>query len=409
MTQTESNNDIADRVESYVGMLKKSQAIRSPEVERAFRSVPRHKLVETFFVPARLFSSTSPLDKVRNDPFNPDPEHLGIIYSHHALLTRINKDGVPSSSTSMPGLVAEMLELLRLRPGQKVLEIGAGTGYNAALMAELVGSQENIVTVDIQQDVVDQTKRLLKDAGYEYIKVLARDGFFGVADEAPFDRIIATVGLHDISPYWAEQLSEGGEMLLPLYQGGACPLFRVTKKDGRLLGRAISGSGFMPIQGKMALEKGSRSPQPANEGEPDIQRRPGWDLEHGIGGRWDLFFFVTASDRRASLLPVPGADDADSWSNWTFGLRDFDGAVVIGADELVLVGEAEALLKGLMTCATFGSRREDPRLKSSRRSSFRRSCSNPTPTRWLSSGITSGRFSESPTDLARRSRKVPER
>jgi protein-L-isoaspartate(D-aspartate) O-methyltransferase len=80
-----------------------------------------------------------------------------------------------------------MLELLDLAPGLNVLEIGAGTGYNAALMAELVGDQRLVVTLDVLQDVVEQTRRLLARAGYLQIAVLWRDGVQGAAERAPFD------------------------------------------------------------------------------------------------------------------------------------------------------------------------------------------------------------------------------
>lgn len=100
-----------------------------------------------------------------------------------------------------------MLELLDLAPGLNVLEIGAGTGYNAALMAELVGDQHLVVTLDVLEDVVEQTRRLLARAGYPEIAVLWRDGVQGAAERAPFDRIVATVGRSDLSPRWAEQLA----------------------------------------------------------------------------------------------------------------------------------------------------------------------------------------------------------
>ena len=161
--------DVRHLVERYVQALKTQGAIRSPAVERAFRTVERHRLVETFY--------TGPPDfaPIRHHPDQPLPEHLERIYADTALGTRF-VGGMPASSTSQPSLVAEMLERLELTPCMKVLEVGAGTGYNAALMAEIVGDQRLVVTVDVLDDVVAQTRRLLARAGYPGIAVLLRDG-----------------------------------------------------------------------------------------------------------------------------------------------------------------------------------------------------------------------------------------
>lgn len=340
------SDEIRERIDSYVDRLKDQGVIRSPTVEKAFRKVPRHMLVERFFVGLKEFSTQAGYREVVIDPANPTEEDLELIYSHRALVTRLDPAGRPSSSTSMPALVADMLELLRLEPGHKVMEIGAGTGYHAALISEIVNSQESVVTVDIQPDVVDQAARLLESTGYGDIKVLARDGFFGVDEEAPFDRIVATVGLFDISPHWPRQLADSGEMLLPVYQGGAAPLLRVRKEGESLFGRAVGGSGFMPIQGEMQPEVQTSTP-PHTEANLRVEQRPNWNIGTGMSERWDFWFFLTASDSRASVLPVPGQDDGDTWSNWTFGLKEGSTSVVLGQDQLFLVGEADHLLARL--------------------------------------------------------------
>lgn len=101
---------------------------------------------------------------MRHDPASPRREQLELIYSDEALVTWFI-DGMPASSTSTPSLVARMLEFLGLGEGTKVLEIGAGTGYNAALMAEITGDQDLTITVDVLDDVAEQTRRLLAGAG----------------------------------------------------------------------------------------------------------------------------------------------------------------------------------------------------------------------------------------------------
>lgn len=147
-----------------------------------------------------------------------------------------------------------MLELLELRPGMKVLEIGSGTGYNAALMAEIVGVHGLVVTVDIEDDVVSQTARLLTKAGYRQVRVLAVDGFFGVPEDSPYDRIIATVGCPDISPHWLEQLSPDGQMLIPLRHRDANPLHQLWKEGDSARGRVVGHSGFMQMEGELRVD-----------------------------------------------------------------------------------------------------------------------------------------------------------
>jgi protein-L-isoaspartate(D-aspartate) O-methyltransferase len=251
-------------IDRYADRLKAEGAIRSPAVERAFRTVPRHRQLETFFhrpLDAANFTA------VHHDPARPRPEDLKLIYSDTALGTRMVERfgaGLPASSTSQPSLVADMLELLELTPGVCVLEIGAGTGYNAALLAELVGDQGLVITVDVAEDVVAQTRRRLAGAGYPGITVLRRDGFDGVPERAPFDRIVATVGCADVSRHWAGQLAEDGRLLVPLRHAGGHPLLLLRREDGGLRGRVARWSGFMDARGQLHADRlwsrGSRNP-----------------------------------------------------------------------------------------------------------------------------------------------------
>jgi protein-L-isoaspartate(D-aspartate) O-methyltransferase len=311
-------------IERYARELTAAGAIRSPRVERAFRTVQRHQLLETFYIRA---AGAQGLSAVGHDPASPRREHLALIYSDDALVTRFTS-GMPASSTSVPSLVARMLELLGLGEGMKVLEIGAGTGYNAALMAEVAGDQELIITVDVLDDVVEQTRRLLAGAGYPRIRVLARDGFNGAPEEAPFDRIVATVGCSDLSPAWARQLADGGAMLVPLEHSGSHPLFLLRKESSGLRGRVALWTGFMPIRGPLHIEglwpRGYVQPCP---GEPvrAADPWPGFAARRPSGppgslnlaaAEIDFLFFLGLSDRRAGRLgPGPGLNNGpDGWA-----------------------------------------------------------------------------------------------
>lgn len=293
------NTDLCNQM---VSKLKQQGAIKSIEVEQAFSKVLRHKFIETFYLPTDL------QQPIINQPHNPNPEHLKLIYSNKSLITRVS-DGKASSSTSEPFLMAYMLELLALSPNLKVLEIGTGTGYNAALMSEIVGNQNQIVSVDIQEDVIAQTKRLLSNAGYPNINIVLGDGFYGVQEQAPYDRIIATVGTQDVSPHWVAQLSTSGLMILPLYHGGWNPLVKIWWQDDKLKGKVVGISGFMPFGGNEFAYNpsplGSMTSFPAIEEFEQFPLFDGLETEHTRNPlMWNAFpigfhYFMAMCDSRA--------------------------------------------------------------------------------------------------------------
>jgi protein-L-isoaspartate(D-aspartate) O-methyltransferase len=137
------------------------------------------------------------------DPQRPTKRQLERIYSDDALLSHKN----PPSSTSQPSLVVQMLEALRIRPGNRVLEIGAGTGWNAALMAHLAGPRGHVVTIEIQAHVARAARHHLKRLAIENATVVTGDGAKGYTKGAPYDRLITTVTCPEVFPSWWEQLA----------------------------------------------------------------------------------------------------------------------------------------------------------------------------------------------------------
>jgi protein-L-isoaspartate(D-aspartate) O-methyltransferase len=164
------------------------ESILTSKIEEAFRAVPRH-----------MFLPDLPLDQV---------------YRDDAIVTK--KEGASAlSSSSQPSVMVMMLKQLGLEPGHQVLEIGAGTGYNAALMAYMVGETGKITTVDIDKDTAAGARERLTEAGFGRVEVVCADGGYGHEGSAPYDRIIITAGAEEISPKWREQLKQGGRMLPP--------------------------------------------------------------------------------------------------------------------------------------------------------------------------------------------------
>jgi protein-L-isoaspartate(D-aspartate) O-methyltransferase len=207
-----------------VDLLRHHGTITSREVEQAFLALPREE-----FVPQILAESGL--------------EH---VYADDALVTR-KLDGVPVSSSSQPSIMALMLEALDLRPGLRVLEVGLGTGYNAALLRRLVGPDGAVTSVDIAPDVVTEARAALGRVGLE-VETVVGDGAEGFPASAPYDRIIATASTAHVPPAWWEQLAPDGIVVVPLRFGGMQTVaVLVRTPTGFRTTRTISG-GFMAMR-----------------------------------------------------------------------------------------------------------------------------------------------------------------
>ncbi|TDC02235.1 methyltransferase, FxLD system [Micromonospora fluostatini] len=197
-------------------------SITAPEVAAAFRAVPRH-----------LFAPEVPLEQA---------------YANDVVRTKHDERGVTISSVSAPWLQAVMLEQARITPGMRCLEIGSG-GYNAALMAELVGPGGEVTTVDIDADVTDRARRFLDTAGYGRVNVVLADADGGVPQHAPYDRIIVTVGVWDVPPAWWDQLSDDGRIVVPLRMRGLSRSLALVREGDHLVSVDHEMAGFVAVQG----------------------------------------------------------------------------------------------------------------------------------------------------------------
>lgn len=163
------------------------------------------------------------LSSLVQDAFATVPRHVFVpeigpaaAYRDEALVIKCGPDGLPVSSSSQPAMMAIMLDQLDLRQGHRVLEIGTGSGYNAAVMSAVVGPDGEVVTIDIDPELVARAKASLLAAGAERVTVRCADGGYGDPAGAPFDRVIVTAGAWDIAPAWLDQLAPGGRLVLPL-------------------------------------------------------------------------------------------------------------------------------------------------------------------------------------------------
>jgi protein-L-isoaspartate(D-aspartate) O-methyltransferase len=171
------------------------------------------------------------------------------LYRNVVIATRWDRQGRSRSSSSEPGIMARMLEMLRIEAGQNVLEIGAATGYNAALLSELVGDDGHVTSVEVQPDLAEEARRHLLSAGYTDVEVLAADGRLGHAARAPFDRIIGTASAGEVSMAWWDHLRPDGLLVLPYRWNNAQAVFALRRTmQGFETERATIG-GFMPMHG----------------------------------------------------------------------------------------------------------------------------------------------------------------
>lgn len=201
----------------------------SPRVQAALRAVPRHR-----------FLPEAPLTTAYDDEI--------------AVATVREDSGAIVSSVSAPWLQADMAEQLRLEPGMQVLEVGSG-GYNAELLAHIVGDRGRVVTVDLDPFVVRRAKRLCAEAGSGRVTAVLGDGGQGAPGHVPpggFDAVIITHTATDIAAAWRDQLAEGGRLVVPLDVGGYTRSITLVRRGDVLHAEHWTYCGFVRDRGGAA-------------------------------------------------------------------------------------------------------------------------------------------------------------
>ena len=256
---------------ALVARLAASGALRTSRWITAFEQVRRHLFVPRFFVdPAHtvnweLVDGTAPDQRER---------WLDLVYRDNALVTQVGERGTLLSSSSQPSLMARMLEALDFAGGERVLEIGTGTGYNAALLCAGLGS-ELVTSVDIDAGLVSAAQDRLRELGYAPTLAVG-DGADGYPDGAPYDRIIATCSLPRVPAAWIGQVVPGGRILVNLYRelgGGALALLKVSGEEASGHFASFFG-GFMPTRTTTAVPMDDAfGLVAAHQGEPGERRQ----------------------------------------------------------------------------------------------------------------------------------------
>lgn len=205
-----------DRKRLVDGLVERG--LKDPAVIAAMRKVPRHR-----FVP----------DAAASMAYVDSPLAIGY-----------------GQTISAPHMVAYMSELLALRPGSKVLEIGTGSGYQAAVLAELT---DKVFSIEIVPELATISQDRLASLGYSSVRQKRADGYYGWNEEAPFDAMIVTAAADHIPPPLLQQLAPGGRMVIPVGgRGTVQTLLLVSKRmDGTIDRKAVASVLFVPMTGKV--------------------------------------------------------------------------------------------------------------------------------------------------------------
>ena len=330
--------ELARMRERLAAQVVEASRIGSERVAAALHAVPRH-----------LFLPDLP------------PEEA---YRDAAIVTKRDADGHPISSSSQPAIMAIMLDQLSLAPGQRVLEIGAGTGYNAALISHIVGEEGQVTSVDIDSELVGLAREHLASAGSGAVTVVCSDGAMGYPERAPYDRVIATVGVADLAPAWLEQAAPQARIVVPLDVRGT-QLSVAFERDGPIgpwTSRSLAPCGFMRMRGSLAgpervvilapglsvlLPDGTVAgePGPADSGAlAALLTAPSGPEPTGVRARparvfWELGLWLATREPRSFLLNVEGPDSLLAAAalpgpglQTTVGIADGGGIALLTAD-----------------------------------------------------------------------------
>jgi protein-L-isoaspartate(D-aspartate) O-methyltransferase len=219
----------------------------SQATRQAFLTTPRHKFVRRY-----RHWGTREWQEVDEENLE---QHLANLYADRALVLFGDDDNDVPSTISQPSFVLRMLDMLQLEPGQTVFELGAGSGWNAALMGHLVAPEGRVYTLELIPEMARTAAGTLEALGIENVHVIEGDGGEGYAPGAPYDRAIFTAGAYDLPHHFFEQIKEGGLLLAVIKsEGGGDTLFLLRKVHDHFESWEGQPCGFVQMKGKYQLE-----------------------------------------------------------------------------------------------------------------------------------------------------------
>jgi protein-L-isoaspartate(D-aspartate) O-methyltransferase len=280
-------------------------------------------------------------------------EHLATLYADRPLILFGEDDDKVPSTISQPSFVLRMLDLLQLQPGQTVFELGAGSGWNAALIGRLVGPSGCVHSLEIIPEVAETAAETIARVGISNVHVVAADGGEGYPAGAPYDRITLTAGTYDLSRPFYDQVKEGGLLLAVIKnEGGGDHLFVLRKVQDHFESTHSMPCGFVQLTGKYKIDALDPIPLDALPEWSELQhretaRRPFWWGGKGREG----FVWQTMGIRSFLSVAEPlfrafkiAKSNKNAVEQHYFGLwdREHMSLVVARDDELISYGSAAA-------------------------------------------------------------------
>jgi len=159
-----------------------------------------------------------------------------------------------NQTISQPSTVVAMTEALEVKPGEKVLEIGTGSGWQSAILSYLVGERGHVYTIEILEDLAEFARSNLNNVGIKNVEVFVGDGSLGMKEKAPFDKIIVTAACPDIPKPLLDQLKVGGIMVLPIGNLYLQDMFVIKKLKDKIDKKSIGSFMFVPLVGKYGFK-----------------------------------------------------------------------------------------------------------------------------------------------------------
>ena len=306
--------------------------------EAAYLATPRHMFVSRY----RRLGGKDWCDANANNL----PDHLPSIYADGPLILSGDDDGDIASTISQPSLVLRMLDLLQIEPAQNIFELGAGSGWNAALLGHLVGPAGHVYSLEILPDMASRAAAAIQMLAIQNVTIVEADGSQGYAIGAPYDRAIFTAGTYDLPRYFFEQIKDDGLLLLVIKnQGGGDCLFLLRRRESHFESIESIQCAFVQMTGQYRIDNLEpicleQSPEWSDLNSKELARTPFWwggqGKESFIWRTWGIRAFLAVAEPLFHTFKTDKKSGGPFEEHY-FGLWDRPGnSLVVAKDDALI-------------------------------------------------------------------------